>query len=473
MSDKSSSSIIFDPTNAALEKVGVTQADLLALQPGLALARAQLLDDLRLSNSGEPLPPERRPLDTGFIDFPERLLEEHRKNPETSQLTQIQKAAIEIAAFVDRVVVIGIGGSYMGARSLFEATCHPYHNQLNRTERKDRPRLYFAGYNVDNDSTQGLMDILGREVGPTAEARWGLMVVSKSGETIEPAIAFRQFFKLLENSSGGNDELSKKAIVVTSEGSRLHKIAAAAKLRHIFYIPENVGGRYSIFTACGLLPAAILGLDIVRLIEGVVEMNSSFRSAEGGSNPVLDYVGVCHLLESRGATIRVLSLWDQGLEAFGFWYDQLLAESLGKNEMGATPITNVNTRDLHSRGQQHQEGRRDKIITNVVLNQSRREPLPIGFFRNNEDGLDRLSDKSLVDVMNAAEKATNLAYNEVNRPTLDIRVPGVDEFSLGQLYQMFMLATSVEGYLLGINPFGQPGVEAYKRHLKSLLSSND
>ena len=418
------------------------------------------------------MPPERRPLDTGFIDFPERLLAEHRENPETSQLTQIKKAADELAALVDQVVIIGIGGSYMGARSLFEATCHPYHNQLNRAERKDRPRLYFTGYNVDNDSAQGLMDILGRGVDPAPGARWGLTVVSKSGETIEPAIAFRQFFKLLENSSRGNDELSRKAIVVTSEGSRLHKIAAAAKLRHVFYMPEDVGGRYSIFTACGLLPAAILGLDIVRLIEGVVEMNSRFRSAEVGSNPVLDYVGVCHLLESRGATIRILSLWDQGLEAFGFWYDQLLAESLGKNETGATPITTVNTRDLHSRGQQHQEGRRDKLITNVVVNKVRQEPLPIGFFRNNEDALDRLSDKTLVDVMNAAEKATNLAYKEVNRPTVDIRVPGVDEFSLGQLYQMFMLATSVEGYLLGINPFGQPGVEAYKRHLKSLLSSD-
>jgi glucose-6-phosphate isomerase len=260
--------------------------------------------------------------------------------------------------------------------------------------------------------------------------------------------------------------------LITGPESKLHNFAKKSLETDVFFIPPDVGGRYSIFTACGLLPAAVLGLDIIKLLEGAGAMTSRFQADSANSNPVLDFTGVCHLMEQRGATIRVLSLWDQGLEALGFWYDQLLSESLGKKEQGATPITVVNTRDLHSRGQQHQEGRRDKLITSVTVPKTRREPLPVGHSDSNYDGLNSISDKTLPEIMRAAIDGTNQAYKEDSRPTTNINLPAADEYSLGQLYQMLMLATSVEGYLIGINPYGQPGVQAYKKHMQSLLFTN-
>jgi len=238
----------------------------------------------------------------------------------------------------------------------------------------------------------------------------------------------------------------------------------------MFAVPEGVGGRFSILSAVGLLPAAILGIDVVRLLEGAVAMNEHFRTAPVGSNAVLDYVGVSHLLETqRGATTRVLSVWAKSLETTGLWYDQLLAESLGKAEIGATPFTTVNTRDLHSRAQQHQEGRRDKLITNVVVDEWRCDPLPVGRSEWDQDELNDLADRTLPDLMNAAVAGTNEAYRSDGRPTANIHLPRVDEISLGQFYQMMMLATVVEGRLLGINPYGQPGVEAYKRNMRRIL----
>ena len=221
----------------------------------------------------------------------------------------------------------------------------------------------------------------------------------------------------------------------------------------------------------GLVPAAILGLDVVKLLEGAAAMNDHFRSAPPAENLVLRYVGVCHLMEAEhGATIRVLSTWGKGLEAVGLWYDQLLAESLGKQQRGATPLTVVNTRDLHSRGQQHQQGRRDKLITNLIVDRRAPRPDPRGArSRLDQDQLNALADKTLPDIMAAAIAGTNQAYEEDGRPTADLHLPRLDEASLGQFFQMMMLATVVEGRLIGINPYGQPGVEAYKKHMNANL----
>ncbi len=470
MSNHSFELLTYDPSNAFLPEHGLSHDDLPEIASKLETAREQLFADLRLIRSGGEVPIEKKPLDAGFIDLPDRLLADHRANPAVSELSRISRAAEELRSIVDKVVVIGIGGSHMGTRSLFEGRCHPYHNELSRAERNNRPRMYFAGYNVDNDTAQGLLDILGRgEPFPRLEDRWGIIAVSKSGGTLEPVIAFRQFYNVLRQASKGTDLERKLALLVTGPESDLHKFGERELDTDIFFIPNDVGGRYSIFTACGLLPAAVLGLDIVKLLEGASAMTSRFQTDTAGSNPVLDFTGVCHLMEKRGATIRVLSLWDQCLDALGFWYDQLLSESLGKKEQGATPITVVNTRDLHSRGQQHQEGRRDKIITNVILEKTRREPLPVGHSDSNHDGLNPISDKTLPEIMRAAINGTTQAYKEDHRPTTNINLPAADEFSLGQLYQMLMLATSLEGYLIGINPYGQPGVQAYKKHMKSLL----
>ncbi|MCA9031325.1 MAG: glucose-6-phosphate isomerase, partial [Planctomycetaceae bacterium] len=237
-----------------------------------------------------------------------------------------------------------------------------------------------------------------------------------------------------------------------------------------FEVPDGVGGRFSILSAVGLLPAALMGLDIVRLLEGAAAMNEQFKHAAVADNPVLNYVGACHLLEQwRGIETRVMSVWSKGLEAAGLWYDQLLAESLGKDERGALPLTVVNTRDLHSRAQQHQEGRRDKVFVNVIVDQISQADLSVGTIGANQDGLDELADKTLSQVMAAAIAGTNQAYREDQRPTMDFRLPELNEFTMGQFFQMLMLATVVEGRLLDINPYGQPGVESYKKNMNRHL----
>jgi glucose-6-phosphate isomerase len=226
----------------------------------------------------------------------------------------------------------------------------------------------------------------------------------------------------------------------------------------------------------GLYPAAVLGIDVGQLLRGAADMTERFREAPCGENPVLEYVATGHLLErERGMTIRVLSTWGKRLEAAGLWYDQLLAESLGKvkhhQEYGATPFTVVNTRDLHSRGQQHQEGARDKMINTLVVKAAKHPPVMVGHNERNEDDLNQFSRRSFPDLQDAAFKGTMQAYTEAARPTADIVLPTVNEHTIGQLMQMLMLATVVEGRLMKINPYGQPGVEAYKTNMIRILKS--
>lgn len=461
--------ITYDPSGVMLPDTGLTPEDVRQLAPRLEAARREVVADLELWHRGSSVPKEKQPLDTGFMDLPERLLAEYREKRNASELGQILATARRLADRVDRAVVLGIGGSYMGARALMEACCHPYHNELSRGERGGWPRIYFEGNNVDNDGTQGLMDLLGRGSAKKVEDLWGLVVISKSGGTLETAAATRQFLSLLRENWAPR-ELSQFVVPITGPSGRLFELSKALGCDPIFQIPDGVGGRFSILCAVGLLPAALMGLNVVKLLEGAAAMNERFRTAPRGENPVLDYVGVCHLMEERrGATIRVLSTWGKGLEAAGFWYDQLLSESLGKQGRGATPLTVVNTRDLHSRGQQHQEGRRDKLITNVIVDGTRRDALAVGRSEMDQDQLNDLADKTLPEIMAAAIAGTNQAYREDRRPTADLHLPRLDETALGQFFQMLMLATVVEGRLIGINPYGQPGVEGYKKHMNAFL----
>lgn len=465
--------IRYDPAGAYLDGTGISPEQFQELAPRLEAARREVLDtDAALFRSGGPIPPEKEPLDAGFFELPERMLAEYQRQREGSQLGRILRVARRLREQVDRVVVLGIGGSYMGARALMEACCDPYFNELSRGERGSRPRMYFEGNNVDNDATQGLLRLLSNSPpsrGP--EGRWGIVVISKSGGTLETAIAFRQFLALLRAACAGDaGALAELVVPITGGSGKLFDLARALGCRDIFPVPEGVGGRFSVFSAVGLLPSAILGLDVVELLEGAAAMNQHFRTAPPGENAVLHYAGVSHLMEvHRGATIRVFSVWAKSLEAVGLWYDQLLAESLGKDEKGATPITVVNTRDLHSRAQQHQEGRRDKLITNLIVERWRCDPLPVGRSEFDQDRLNDLADTTLPQVMAAAIAGTNQAYRDDGRPTADIRLPQVREKWIGQLLQMLMLATVVEGRLLGINPYGQPGVEKYKRNMNRNL----
>lgn len=471
MNSRSIVPLRYNSSGVMIPATGLTPADLVELTPRLEQARAQVLDDVALWQSGGDVPAAKEPLDAGFVELPERLLAEYGQSRAASELGRILSETRRLDGLVDRVVVLGIGGSYMGARALFESCCHPYYNELSRDHRGGHPRIYFEGNNVDNDALQGLLDLVGASPARDLADRWGLVVISKSGGTLETAVAFRKLLSALSMACQGDEKLvAERVIPVTGQSGRLFELAGALGCQEIFPIPDGVGGRFSILSAVGLVPAAILGLDVVKLLEGAAAMNAHFRAAPASENIVLQYVGVCHLMEVlRGATIRVLSTWGKGMEAAGMWYDQLLSESLGKLERGATPITVVNTRDLHSRGQQHQQGRRDKLITNVIVDEARRDPLSVGTSRLDQDQLNSLADKTLPEIMAAAIAGTNQAYAEDRRPTADLHLPRLDEASLGQFFQMMMLATVVEGRLIGVNPYGQPGVEAYKKHMNANL----
>lgn len=454
----------------------ISDSDWNALSTALEAARQEVQHDVELFNSGGQVPAEKDPLDAGFIELPRKLLDEYEQQGDASLLGRMLACAEVLREELDRLVVLGIGGSYMGLRALFEGLCDPFHNELPRALRGDVPRLYFEGNNVDNDALVSLLTLLRTQcTDPTDFAqRWGIVVISKSGGTLETAVAFRLFREALEQYYGADSRESTRYVVpVTGDAGKLRDFSNSRGYPATFPIPDGVGGRFSIFTAVGLLPAAVLGMDVLRLLEGAADMTETFRTAPRGANPVLDYTAVCHLLEKQaGLKTRILSTWGKKLEASGLWYDQLLAESLGKNEQGAFPLTIVNTRDLHSRGQQHQEGVRDKLITNVVIGQPNEDPLSIPELPANrdQDQLNKFAGKTIPEVLSAAIQGTNKAYADVNRPTADILLPELSAYTLGQFYQMLMLATVLEGRLIGINPYGQPGVEAYKQNMNAILS---
>ncbi|GAB4134671.1 MAG: glucose-6-phosphate isomerase [Thermogutta sp.] len=446
------------------KETGLLPDDVRWIWPRLLSCRDEVLADVETKVQGRPVPPEKDPLDSRFVDLPERLL-----GSESRLVEQWIATADRFASKMDRIVVLGIGGSYMGARAMFEACCHPYHNELSRDKRNGRPRIYFEGNNVDSDGMRGLLQLL-EEGG----SDWGILVISKSGSTLETAVAFRVFVDALRSAAG--DRFAERIAAVSQQGSRLWRLCQALGVPRdqLFEFPEDVGGRFSVLTAVGLLPAAILGLDVRGLLQGAAAANAAFRRDAFEENPVLAYTAVCHLMEMRRqACIRVLSTWGKRLEAVGLWYDQLLSESLGKNGQGATPLTVVNTRDLHSRGQQHQEGRRDKLFTNLYVQTPSFPPLPLPQWEHDHDELNSLTGKTVSDVLTAARLGTKDAYAQDRRRTAEIVVPRLDERAIGELFQMLMLATAVEGRLIGINPYGQPGVEAYKRCMRAYLQKND
>jgi glucose-6-phosphate isomerase len=465
----------FDPSGSMIPGTGLEAAQVNALAPTLDKLRDEICDlDVKMLRGEVPTPDAKQPLDGGFYLMPERLLSEYEADRQGSELARILAKTKKLMSEVDRVVVLGIGGSYMGAKALMDACCQPYFNEFSRGERGSRPRIYFEGNNVDNDASQGLLHLLGANR-PTASTgiddSWGLVVISKSGGTLETAAAFRQYLAALEVSCGGDKaKLRDRLIPVTGSSGKLFNFATELGCDQIFPVPDGVGGRFSVLSAVGLVPAALMGINIMKLLQGAKAMNEHFRTAKAADNIVLQYTAINHLMEKhRGANVRLLSVWSKALESAGMWYDQLLAESLGKQQLGAMPLTTVNTRDLHSRHQQHQEGRRDKIINNVIVENYRYDPLPIGKRSSDPDGLNDIANKTLPEIMAAAIAGTNQALREDGRPSTNIYMPYVDEFHMGQYFQMLMLATVVEGRLLGINPYGQPGVESYKKNMNRNL----
>lgn len=456
----------------------ITDDLLQGIEADLLAARDETFADVDLLRSGGDIPADKQPLDSGYIDLPANLLADYSKNGSDSLLGQIKHTAEMLRDELERLLVLGIGGSYMGLRALFEALCDPYHNELTRDERGGVPKLHCEGNNVDNDALSSLLSLLKNHCNdPTDFAkRWGIVVISKSGGTLETALAFRLFRQALEDYYGADSrEATRYVVPVTGDAGKLRDFSNKKGYPATFPIPDGVGGRFSVMTAVGLLPAAVLGMDIEALLQGAADFTDRCKTSKLGDCPALDYTAVCHLGEKHhGLKTRLLSTWGKRLEGAGLWYDQLLAESLGKEKRGALPLTVVNTRDLHSRGQQHQEGALDKMITNVIVENTATEPIPFPTVpeEENQDQINKYGQKTIPDVLTAALQGTNKAYADVNRPTADLILPQLDAYSMGQFFQMLMLATSIEGRLIGINPYGQPGVEAYKQNMNAILSQS-
>jgi len=459
-----SQSLSVDLSGCWLDQYGVTRSQFAELASRLESARHEsVVTDLTLMDSGE-IPDQKSPLDGRFYQLPEILLEHYNTDRQTSELAQILSVARQLQDSSEAVVILGIGGSYMGAKAILESCCEPYYNELPDGQRGGRPRIYFEGNSLDNDALQSLFTRL-------TDSRWSVVVISKSGGTLETAVALRMILEALQQQyPADREEIARRVVPVTGAAGRLDALANNLGCKSVFRVPDGVGGRFSVLSAVGLLPAACMGVDIVQLLKGAAAMNETFRTAPVDQNPVLQYVGAAHLLEQvRAIDIRVLSVWSKALESAGLWYDQLLAESLGKAEVGATPVTAVNTRDLHSRAQQHQEGRRNKLIVNVKTRTTRTDRLQVPEWKHDDDELNQLAGRTVPELLTAAYQGTNQALQSAGRPVIDIELESTDAFSLGQFFQMMMLATVVEGRLLGINPYGQPGVEAYKNNMQSLL----
>lgn len=385
-------------------------------------------------------------------------------------LARIQAAADRLAALGDTHVVLGIGGSYLGARALIEALTHPYRNELPREARSGRPRIYWEGNNVDPDAMSALLGMLPTSRPNGIERAFTLNVISKSGTTLETAVSFR-IFQSRARQVYGADYASH--IVATTDGSK-------GKLRDLadregfetFVIPDDVGGRYSVLTPVGLLPAAVAGIDIHELLAGARFMAERCRETDLRKNPAYLYAAIQYLASKKGFDISLMAAWSKRLEFFGFWYDQLAAESLGKEGKGRVPLTSVNTRDLHARGQQIQEGKRNTVVTNLLVAQPNHD-VEVPFVEGDPDGLNYVAGKTLSEVTCKALEGTVYAYSRDGRPSMTFHIPELNAFTMGQLIYLFELSTVAEGYLMEINPLDQPGVEAYKRFMFANLGRAD
>jgi glucose-6-phosphate isomerase len=435
-----------------------------ALGPEIGMSRARL--DGLAGLVGSLHEQVRRERDSGMLGFM-KLPGQYLGDAEYRQ--RLRSEADRLAGLGDAHVVLGIGGSYLGARTLKDALLNPYWNELSSSERA-RPRLYFEGNNLDNDHFTALRERL--QAAAASGGGFTLNVISKSGGTLETAVAFRLLWGLTRDIYG-EDGARQRIVATTGNGTMLHRLATEAGFS-IFSIPDNVGGRYSVLTPVGLLPAAVAGMDIDALMQGAANMLAACDSADLSQNPAYLYAALQYLwyLE-RGRSVSVLSIWSNRLESLGLWYDQLCAESLGKEGLGRTPLTSVNTRDLHSRGQQHQEGAPDKVITHLVVGRPSTQPVTVPEQAGDPDQLNYLTGRALPELLEVAYRATDFAYHEAARPTMTIAIEELTPYTLGQLFMFFEIATVMEGKLLRVNPLDQPGVEAYKNFMFGLLGRAD
>ena len=372
------------------------------------------------------------------------------------EFARIKAAAAKIQSNSKALVVIGIGGSYLGARGVIDCLCSPNYN----LKKKSTPNIYFVGNGLSSDAMAEVVELLGDE-------DFSVNVISKSGTTTEPAVAFRFFRKLLEDKYG--KEGARERIFATTDKARgALKSLADAEGWETFVVPDDVGGRYSVLTAVGLLPIAVTGVDIDALMGGAASMMEACRKSGYEENPAWRYAAVRYELYCAGKSIEVLGCYDPTFRFMTEWWKQLYGESEGKEGKGLFPASVEFTADLHSMGQYIQEGQRILFETMVRLGDSQQQ-MYVPVDEQDGDGLNFLAGKSMDFVRDRAMEGTLLAHTEGGVPNIIVNLDGRDAYSLGQMIYFFEFACGLSGYLLEVNPFDQPGVEAYKKNMFALL----
>ena len=385
----------------------------------------------------------------GWVNLPEELTDD--------LLTDIEATATRLRDLCDIVVAVGIGGSYLGAKAVIEALSDSF--AALRTDEKRKTRVVFAGQNIGEDYLNELQDLL-------KDKKFGIIVISKSGTTTEPAIAFRLLKEQLE-SQIGKVEASKRIVAITDARRGALRQLATEEGYKTFVIADNVGGRFSVLTPVGLLPIAVAGYDIRALVEGARVMEHATEEAND-LNPSVVYAATRNALYRAGKKIEILVNYNPKLHFFGEWWKQLYGESEGKDGKGIFPASVDFSTDLHSMGQWIQDGERT-IFETVISVENAEKTTVIPTDAANLDGLNYLAGKRVDEVNKMAELGTRIAHVDGGVPNIRITIPALNARSLGELIYFFEKACGISGYMLGVNPFNQPGVEFYKRNMFRLL----
>ena len=387
----------------------------------------------------------------GWIDLP--------VDYDKEEFARIKAAAKKIQSDSDVLLVIGIGGSYLGARAAIDFLRHSFYNNISKEDRKT-PEIYYVGNSISSTYLQDLIDVLkGKD--------FSVNIISKSGTTTEPAIAFRIFKKMLEDKYG-EAEAAKRIYATTDKAKGALKNLSNEKGYESFVVPDDVGGRFSVLTAVGLLPIAVSGADIDKLMEGAASGRELALNNAFAENDALLYAAVRNILLGKGKSVEITANYEPSLHYFGEWWKQLYGESEGKDGKGIFPAAVDLTTDLHSMGQFIQDGTRLMFET-VVNVETPKHTVVIGEEEVDLDGLNYLAGKDMDFVNKCAMNGTVLAHVDGNVPNLLVNVPEQNEFFLGQLFYFYEFACGVSGYTLGVNPFNQPGVESYKKNMFALL----
>lgn len=387
----------------------------------------------------------------GWIDLP--------VDYDKEEFDRILAAAEKIKNDSEVLIVIGIGGSYLGARAAIEFLRHSFYNKVSKEIRKT-PEIYFVGNSISSTYLKDLMDVVG-------DRDFSINMISKSGTTTEPAIAFRVFKEKLEKKYG-KAEAAKRIYATTDKARGSLKKVATEEGYESFVVPDDVGGRFSVLTAVGLLPIAVSGADIKELMRGAQDARERALTSPFEENDALKYAAVRNILLRKGKQIEIMANYEPSVHYIAEWWKQLYGESEGKDQKGIFPASVDLTTDLHSMGQFIQDGSRNLFET-VINIETSREEIIIGTEPVDLDGLNYLAGKSVDFVNKSAMNGTILAHTDGQVPNTVVNIPEVNEYYLGQLFYFFEFACGVSGYTLGVNPFNQPGVESYKKNMFALL----